>query len=292
MLFGKEKDPVFLKETSSAEKQLAELMELSATAKGRLKEEIEQEIRNVKAGIAGEENIIFELKNSHIPMYVLRDIYLEYEDYTAQIDFIVVTSKLIFILECKNMYGNIEVDNKGAFTRIVEYGGKKHREGIYSPITQNERHLSLLRKMNQDKQAEKGLLTRIAYKFIGGGFDDVYKAVTVIANPKSAVNDRFAPKEIKNKLIRADALIEYIKKENAKSNTAEWNDRQMEEFAEMFLAKHSENTCDYAEKFRKQLENKCPECGGELVLRKGKYGEFYGCSNYPECKFTRKKSKE
>ena len=31
---------------------------------------------------------------------------------------------------------------------------------------------------------------------------------------------------------------------------------------------------------------KCPRCGGNLVLRHGKYGSFYGCSNYPRCKFT------
>ena len=28
---------------------------------------------------------------------------------------------------------------------------------------------------------------------------------------------------------------------------------------------------------------KCPRCGGDLILRKGKYGPFYGCSNYPKC---------
>ncbi|MCI8355588.1 MAG: DNA polymerase III subunit epsilon [Lachnospiraceae bacterium] len=31
----------------------------------------------------------------------------------------------------------------------------------------------------------------------------------------------------------------------------------------------------------------CPSCGGELVLRKGKFGMFYGCSSYPRCRFTR-----
>lgn len=30
----------------------------------------------------------------------------------------------------------------------------------------------------------------------------------------------------------------------------------------------------------------CPQCGGNLVTRTGKYGTFYGCSNYPKCKFT------
>lgn len=30
----------------------------------------------------------------------------------------------------------------------------------------------------------------------------------------------------------------------------------------------------------------CPRCNGELKLRNGKNGKFYGCSNYPRCKFT------
>ena len=32
---------------------------------------------------------------------------------------------------------------------------------------------------------------------------------------------------------------------------------------------------------------KCPQCGGNLVERKGKFGQFYGCSNYPKCRFTK-----
>ena len=31
----------------------------------------------------------------------------------------------------------------------------------------------------------------------------------------------------------------------------------------------------------------CPECGSGLVIRFGRYGSFYGCSNYPECSYTR-----
>ncbi|MCP4154958.1 MAG: DNA topoisomerase I, partial [bacterium] len=33
-------------------------------------------------------------------------------------------------------------------------------------------------------------------------------------------------------------------------------------------------------------EGCCPLCGGELRKRKGKFGEFMGCSNYPGCKYT------
>ncbi len=36
----------------------------------------------------------------------------------------------------------------------------------------------------------------------------------------------------------------------------------------------------------------CPECGSELVIRKGRYGEFTACSNYPTCKFIKKEEKE
>ncbi len=31
----------------------------------------------------------------------------------------------------------------------------------------------------------------------------------------------------------------------------------------------------------------CPQCGSELLLRKGRYGEFIACSNFPKCKYTR-----
>jgi len=32
----------------------------------------------------------------------------------------------------------------------------------------------------------------------------------------------------------------------------------------------------------------CPKCGGEMVKRSGKFGEFYGCSNYPNCRNTQR----
>lgn len=36
------------------------------------------------------------------------------------------------------------------------------------------------------------------------------------------------------------------------------------------------------------IENvKCPECGGEMISRSGKFGRFWGCSDYPNCRGTR-----
>ena len=45
------------------------------------------------------------------------------------------------------------------------------------------------------------------------------------------------------------------------------------------------------EEARAQVDSKiasgiCPKCGGTLIMRNGKYGSFYGCSNYPRCRFT------
>ncbi len=36
---------------------------------------------------------------------------------------------------------------------------------------------------------------------------------------------------------------------------------------------------------------KCEQCGADMVLRTGRYGAFYACSKYPECKFTKQKGK-
>ncbi len=35
-------------------------------------------------------------------------------------------------------------------------------------------------------------------------------------------------------------------------------------------------------------ELSCPLCGGVLCLRKGRYGKFYGCGNFPACRYTKK----
>lgn len=32
----------------------------------------------------------------------------------------------------------------------------------------------------------------------------------------------------------------------------------------------------------------CEKCSSKMVKRKGKYGEFWGCSRYPKCNFTKK----
>ncbi len=38
------------------------------------------------------------------------------------------------------------------------------------------------------------------------------------------------------------------------------------------------------------LDEKCPECGNNLVKKHGRYGEFVACSNYPNCKFVKRET--
>ena len=37
---------------------------------------------------------------------------------------------------------------------------------------------------------------------------------------------------------------------------------------------------------------KCEVCGSDMVLRNGKFGAFYACVRYPECKFTKQRTRE
>ncbi|MGM0641157.1 MAG: type I DNA topoisomerase [Thermotogota bacterium] len=49
----------------------------------------------------------------------------------------------------------------------------------------------------------------------------------------------------------------------------------------------SEFLKDFKENNNVEIGEKCPKCGSELVLKKGRFGEFIACSNYPDCKFTK-----
>jgi len=39
---------------------------------------------------------------------------------------------------------------------------------------------------------------------------------------------------------------------------------------------------------KEEIITPCEKCGGKLIKRNGKYGEFMGCSNYPKCTFSKK----
>lgn len=240
---------VILKESSNAVEYLQQLERLRTKVSGEAAKQIDKEIMITKAGIAGENNILFELENSGMDMVVLHDLYFESPSGTsAQIDFLVITPKINFVIECKNLFGNIEITNKGDFIRTTEYGGKRYKEGIYSPVTQNQRHLQVIKECRLDNQ--EGLM-RLLKSY---GFESFFKGLVVLANPKTIVNDRWAKKEIKNQVIRADQLIETIKRMNKESKEFSNSPREMLECGKRYLTMSKEAPTDYMEKFKDLIQ--------------------------------------
>lgn len=314
-LFAKQSEPVLYKDNNTAQIKLEKLKELTKYADESQLKAIEKDIKITEAGIYGENQILFELKNSHIPMLILHDIYLEHNGLSAQIDFLVITQKITFIIECKNLVGDIEVDNNGNFTRTFTYGGKKHKEGLYSPITQNTRHIELIKQIYLDRQ--KSFIGR---KIVEKSFSGYYCPIVVLANPQTVLYAKYAKKEVKEKIIRADGLIEFIKSRNKASDIPASKDEDMKDFAEFILSYAKEPDIDYTEKYgiiadkpaqstdatseepakvvEKTVENfdekmkktvLCPKCGAPMIKRVAQKGdnagkEFYGCSNFPKCR--------
>lgn len=48
------------------------------------------------------------------------------------------------------------------------------------------------------------------------------------------------------------------------------------------------NTADSTTSRPSEESETCPKCNGKLIPRKGRYGAFLGCSNYPKCRYTQK----
>ena len=70
-----------------------------------------------------------------------------------------------------------------------------------------------------------------------------------------------------------------------------WNE-VLKKFYDLFEPRVEEAFTDMEKKAPAETGEVCPECGNPLVIRKGKFGEFVACSNYPECKYIKKEEVE
>ena len=244
-LFQKKIGCVFLKETSDAEAYIEKLEALLQTADEDSRKKIQKQIKLAQYGLEGENKVAYELKTSGMDMYVLHDICLETGDLSAQIDYIVVTRKLAYVIECKNLYGNIEIDNGGNFVRQI--GPSSPKEGIYSPITQNQRHLRVLKEIR--KESKGNFLLKMAFEKF---FEENHKSVVVLANPKTYLNAKYAPKEVKQQVIRADQLVD-IKKTDGGAKTDPKSEKAMLEVANFYLERHIQGHSDYAKQYEEMV---------------------------------------
>jgi Superfamily II DNA helicase len=231
------RSPVFLKDFKKENSQLNDLIELSNTITSSKKEIIERDIMLLKHGLDGEQNVYFELKNSFISMFCLHDIRLEYDDYVAQFDFILITNKFIMVLETKKLNGDIEITKDGDFIRTIQSKNGRFikKEGMYSPISQNERHVNILKDI---------LIREKLIKICP------VKSAVVIANPKSIINKTKCPKSIQNNIFKYDQIATLLKKElGDKKNDLNMAEKYMYAIANFLIDNNKPITFDYKAKY-------------------------------------------
>jgi DNA topoisomerase I len=70
-------------------------------------------------------------------------------------------------------------------------------------------------------------------------------------------------------------------------NKADWQ-QILADFYYPFMDEIAKGKTSIAsQKLAEKIGETCPNCGGELLRRQGRFGEFIACSNYPKCKYSR-----
>ena len=229
--------PKFLKETDSANEKLKQLHLVNRELlSSNLISKLNNEIKLTRAGIAGENNIKHKLRYRSMPMYVLQDIYLECNNKSAQIDFVLITHNNCYIIECKNLVGNIEINEKGDFIRIFDNGTQK---GMTSPVSQNKQHVEIINEFFKSSANAPFMKT-------------VFRSIIILANEETVLNDKNAPSEIKTQVVRADQLIEHIEQTDAetKKYAPSYTDEEMFSIANFFLNSHKERSLNYGIEYK------------------------------------------
>ena len=235
------KEPVFLKEYSGMDKTISDLENLKKQITDpEIKKAIDVDILFINQGDQGEKNVYFELKNSFLPMYILHDIRIQHDDYKAQLDFVIITNKFICILETKKLNGDITINNQGEFIRAFKNAAGKvyKKEGMYSPISQNQRHVRIIQDMLiKDKTIKNTPVI----------------SLVVMANPKNIIDFKFAPKNIKQQIVKCDQLVPFLKKTLDKPSQVELAVVTMKNISEALLSKHDEVEDLFVKKYEKFL---------------------------------------
>lgn len=140
---------MLIKSADDKSKRLALLEDLqkSSLLDARQKDWLRTELRNLQAGIKGEQAAAFYL-NGHYKdaqnNVLLHDLRFQLDDEVAQIDHLVINrTGYMVLIETKNYSGDLEVNAHGEFT--VRYG--QDRYGIPSPYEQSRRHARILGKL-------------------------------------------------------------------------------------------------------------------------------------------------
>lgn len=258
------KDTIFLKESSNLQNKYNALNQLIKEYPNN--EEIKNELYTIKKGLDGENEIRYQLSKANIGLYVLHDINIEFEDLKAQIDYVVITKCYCYFIECKNLIGNITVDEKGDFIREYTFNDTKTKIGMYSPLTQVENQRAVYKKIWNNRLSSNPIINSIKRYFSEDSFNDVHRVLVVAANNETILNTKYAPKSIKYKIMKADSLVRQIQYDLDRSNKSDWiNKNAMEKWANSFLNINVDKGIDYYTYYKnKFLSNICKISDDEL----------------------------
>lgn len=194
--------------------------------------------------------------------YVINDLsFYDKNGNTCQIDHVYINKRGIWVIETKNYSGMIIGDESAhEWTQVL--GSQKRK--FYNPVKQNTTHIYRLAEFIKGKRAfrnvvvflQKADLSNVTASNVYSVYDLKY-----VINQRTGVRlSRTKMKRYYNKLLKLKEKRSVSKEE------------------------HIENIEVMQNSIRR---GRCPRCGAKLVLRKGKNGKFYGCSNYPTCTFTK-----
>lgn len=201
---------------------------------------------------------------------VMNNVLIRTTSGLSQIDQIVISIYGIFVIETKNYSGWIHGNENSEYWTQSIY---KKKSKFRNPIKQNWAHIYALKEVLSD-------FKQIAYHPI-----IVFAGSAELKNVSSKI-----PVVYKHQLFQVlmdkknniNLSVEQINSIVEKLNKLHITDKQIKK-DHIHVIKN--NAYELRQKEKSFI---CPRCGSELVSRKGPYGNFYGCLNYPKCKYTRR----
>ncbi len=223
-------------------------------------------------GILGEKSVALFLSKLNPKEYrVFHDLYVPTANgKTTQIDHLIVSRYGIFVVETKNYKGWIYGSEKSKYWTQVIY---QRKEKFYNPIFQNYGHLKAIKEYLQIEDAT------VFYSVIAFSMRATLKKIE-IHDPRTTVT--YIPRVNKIILMHQKPRLSHFLVNQFVTKLEQLkvpNRTEKREHVQTIKTTLSEEK-------KKANANICPRCGGSLVDRKGKYGAFKGCSNFPSCRYV------
>jgi len=228
----------------------------------------------MSAGEEGEYYVARQLRRlNDSKFFVINDLlFRKRNGFTNQIDHLVVSPYGVFVIETKNIYGYIHGADKSKLWRSYWRDGRDL--AFDNPVLQNEAHIMAL-------EERLGVGRQIPYYSIIA-FSPTADLQVNVSNADVIYWTQIrqlvrAYKEPVMSIEEARSLYEEIIALNITDPEVRSTHGQYANARKVEFKRRTDNALD---------NGKCPKCGGNLVRRTGTYGAFYGCSNYPNCKYT------